>query len=108
MLNKSLNHKSIIAAFEEAYKEFSQMPDADFQSMIRDTELASLGSLLYQTNTVAANDETHMNIVIDVAPIARFEHKSYAPLKEAAKPVSIDHADNYLSFLEEELWLKAA
>lgn len=108
MLNKPLNHTSIIAAFEEAHKEFSQMSDADFQSMILETELAPLGYLLYETNSVAAHGDTNMNIAIETAPLEKYERKSYASTKSIVKPVSYNHSDNYISFFEEELWLKAA
>jgi len=112
MLNKSLNHKSIIVAFEEAHKEFSQMSDTDFQSMIRDTELASLGSLLYETNTVTGYGdvlENYVNIVIEGCHDYTLVHKDYMALTGRIKPsYSPASSDNYMSNNEDEIWLKAA
>lgn len=111
MLNKSLNHKSIIAAFEDVYKEFSQMSEIDFKSMIRDSELDSLGSLLYETNTVTGYGETrknYMTISIDGFHDYTFDHKGYMALgiiKPSYTPAS---SDNYMSNNEDEIWLKAA
>ncbi len=111
MLNKSLNHKSIIAAFEEAHKEFSQMSDTDFQSMIRDTELSSLGSLLYESNTVTGYGdvlENYVNIVIEGFHDYSVVHKDYTALMGGTKPFSPASSDNYMSNNEDEIWLKAA
>ena len=41
--NKSLNHKSIIDAFEDVYKEFSQMSETEFKEMINESDLPTLG-----------------------------------------------------------------
>ena len=41
--NKSLNHKSIIDAFKETYKEFSQMSETEFKEMINESNLPTLG-----------------------------------------------------------------
>lgn len=111
MLNKFLNHKSIITAFEEAHNEFSQMSDTDFQSMIRDTELFSLGSLLYETNTVTGYGdvlENYVNIVIEGYRDYRVVHKNYTALMSTNKLFSPASSDNYMSNNEDEIWLKAA
>ena len=42
-VNKSLNHKSIIDAFEEVHKEFSQMSETEFKEMINESNLPTLG-----------------------------------------------------------------
>jgi hypothetical protein len=112
MLNKSLNHKSIIAAFEDVYKEFSQMSDTDFQSMIHDSELESLGSLLYETNTVTGYGDTRGNYVR--ISIVAFHgdsvvHKDYSALIGGTEPdFKPASSDNYMSNNEDEIWLKAA
>jgi len=106
MLTKSLNHKIIITAFEDVYKEFSQMADSEFQSMIQGSALDSLGSLLYETNSVADHDDVCVSIVIEAASIERIEHKSYASLIDTVKPVSYNWADNYT--FEDRLCLEAA
>jgi len=111
MLNKSLNHKSIITAFEDVYKEFSQMPDTDFQSMIRDSELDSLGSLLYETNTLTGYSDTlvnYVNIAIEGIHDYSFVHKDYTALIGVIRPFSPASSDNYMSNKEDEIWLKAA
>lgn len=111
MLNKSLNHKSIIAAFEDVYKEFSQMPNSEFQAMINGTELDTLGSLLYETDTVTGYGDTrenYVNIVIEGFHDYSAVNKDYTALIGTAKTFSPAFSDNYISNNEDEIWLKAA
>jgi hypothetical protein len=106
MLKKSLNHKSIIDAFEEVYKEFSQMSETEFKAMIDESELDALGSLLYETKTVTgySNVRDHfVNIAVDTYKGNAIVHREYNSYSAATNKFAIP-SDNY----EGGSWLKAA
>ena len=110
MLNKSLNHKSIMAAFEDVCEEFTQMSESQFKAMLDGTELDALGSLLYETNTVTGYTdvrECYVNIAVDAFNANAIIHRDYMSYVVAASTFSTP-SDNYMSDIEGGSWLKAA
>ena len=106
----SLNHKSIIDACKEVYEEFARMPDIEFHDMIQKRELDTLGSLLYETDTVMGYEDlgyTNTMVVNNEFPI-NCGHKEYKLWITEHNPSSAECSDNYYGFNEDGIWKKAA
>jgi len=109
LYSKPLNHKSLIEACKEVYEEFSSMADNEFHAMINNSELDTLGSLLYETDTVKGYEGlSYTNAMVNHALDVSCGQKEYKLWINGHNTLSTECSDNYFGFNEDEIWKKAA